>query len=316
MKKMLKSFGIAAVAAVIGFGFASCEGPAGLQGTPGGPGRAADRLVFEEPTEYFYRGSFAGYSFNLTGFFGGNITYTEFRYDAPITGVYGNLAVVVASGDNDFLEVDTASITIDRNGLISGDVVLIPGSDFPPTGTAAAPVTVTVSAAGLTANLSVVLMPTNYSVTPGTPVVRRGGEVTTQGVTVYGGDVEIIVGGAAAAGNIGPNLDGVTITIPFSAVSLGIDNRRFSNNTLSFVQLVDVDIPNIGTSAAPIDAFTISGTLVLGPGGSTPATENPSALVLAFANGIEGPLDDGDPIELEIVIGGTTLRIDIVVDDV
>jgi len=37
MKKMLKTFGIAAVVAVIGFGFASCEGPAG---NPGGPGAA------------------------------------------------------------------------------------------------------------------------------------------------------------------------------------------------------------------------------------------------------------------------------------
>jgi len=40
MKKMLRFVGIAALAAVIGFGFASCEGPAGLTGT-GSPGQSA-----------------------------------------------------------------------------------------------------------------------------------------------------------------------------------------------------------------------------------------------------------------------------------
>ena len=42
MKKMLRFVGIAALAAVIGFGFASCEGPAGLTGTAGAGGQPGD----------------------------------------------------------------------------------------------------------------------------------------------------------------------------------------------------------------------------------------------------------------------------------
>jgi len=41
MKKTLRLLGITAIAAIIGFGFASCEGPAGLQGPGGGTGAAA-----------------------------------------------------------------------------------------------------------------------------------------------------------------------------------------------------------------------------------------------------------------------------------
>jgi len=312
MKKMLKSFGIAAVAAVIGFGFASCEGPAGLQGTQGPDGRAANRLVFDEPTEYFYRASFAtGTStetFLLTGFFGVTITYTEFRYDAPITGVYGNLVVLAVSGDDEVLEVVDASITIDRNGLVAGSVELDRGSDFPSTGTAAVPVTVTVSAAGLpTASLSVVLLPANMLIEAGTIVVERDGTAATNGVSTAGVPDLTITLGAAPAG-IGANLNDVTITIPITATSLGIDNWRLSGRTLDFVQLVSVvgGMPTIGTGAAETDAFTISGTLNLtGPGGSTPATPV-SALVLAFEDGITGAmiidLDFEDLFEVSIAI--------------
>jgi len=51
MKKMLRFVGIAALAAVIGFGFASCEGPAGLTGTAGGTGgRGNDGAVIGPAT--------------------------------------------------------------------------------------------------------------------------------------------------------------------------------------------------------------------------------------------------------------------------
>jgi len=104
MKKMLRFVGIAALAAVIGFGFASCEGPAGLTGGTGPGGGQGEEGIQGPP------GSILSPAANLS--LGGAGTVD------PSLGLYridlGNVAHAEL-GDDGFYHI----ITLSNTGLVT-----------------------------------------------------------------------------------------------------------------------------------------------------------------------------------------------------
>jgi len=137
MKKMLKSFGIAAVVAVIGFGFASCEGPAGSPGGRGTAGltppRSGDGFVVTLGDEdcSLEAGAFFGlFSYDL-----GNASAAEFNLTsgaARDTFVQGFSRTLTLENNSDYAKFITVStpfgfdVTLEGSNIIQ-PVVMEPG---------------------------------------------------------------------------------------------------------------------------------------------------------------------------------------------
>jgi len=291
MKKMLRSIGIAAFVAVIGFGFVACEGPAGLQGARGDEGRAASAVAFDVPTIQLSRAEFAefGLTIGFEGFIGTVPVYSMFDLN-PINNLVGLLEIDAPAA----IEGTVGWADVARTGMIEGSITLEPSNTFPPTLTAPVTYQVSVTFAGLTARLNVVVTPAYFSgFTVGDATATRGETPVTTGVstTNVAADNAITITVGETTGTIGAaNLNGLILSVPVTTSWLAEQYWRLANTSVPFEQLLVSDVDPIGDPVVPV--VGIGGNLVLGPYGTTATAADAPRLILTFANGIGATHDN------------------------